>query len=195
MKIENSFRVDLPLESAWATLTDVPSLVPCMPGAQLLAIEDERNFRGQVAVKLGPITVVFRGRAKVVELDAVHHLVRASASGTEASGRGSAQAEVAFQLTPDDGGTRVDIVSNVMLAGAVAQYGRAQGVIADVSQVIVNSFANNLSERIAATNSSAVAPVSSANVSPVVTPAISIFTLIGAVIQRWFARFKERLVL
>ena len=52
MKIENSFRIDLPMESAWTTLLDIPSLVPCMPGAELLAVEDERSYRGQVKVKL-----------------------------------------------------------------------------------------------------------------------------------------------
>lgn len=86
MKIENSFRVDLPLESAWATLLDVPSLVPCLPGAELLATEGEHSYRGQVKVKLGPISVAFRGRARLVEIDEAHHVVRATASGTEEKG-------------------------------------------------------------------------------------------------------------
>ncbi len=152
MKLENSFRVDLPLASAWATLLDIPSVVPCMPGAELLAVEDERNYRGQVKVKLGPVAVAFQGRARLVEIDTTNHKVRVNASGNENKGRGSAQADVVFTLVPEGTVTRVDIVSDLTLAGAVAQYGRAQGVIADVSKMMIDSFASNLQARIAAGN-------------------------------------------
>ena len=46
MKIENSFRVDLPVSRAWATLLDIPGIVTCMPGAELLGVDDERSYRG-----------------------------------------------------------------------------------------------------------------------------------------------------
>ena len=190
MKIENSFHVDLPLDSAWATLLDVPSLVPCMPGAELLAVENERSFRGQVKVKLGPISVAFRGLARLEEIDEAQRLVRAVASGTEEKGRGSAQAKVTFQLFPDASGTRVNVVSDIALAGAVAQYGRAQGVIADVSQVMIDTFAQNLSRHIESKrpDASGTAPIT----RPAPAPAISVFALFAALVRRWFARFKEK---
>lgn len=183
MKIENSFRVDLPVEGAWTTLLDVPSLVPCMPGAELLAVEDERSYRGQVKVKLGPVSVAFRGRARLVEVDETQHLVRATASGTEEKGRGSAQADVSFRLSPDGRGTRVDVVSDIALAGAVAQYGRAQGVIADVAQVMIDTFAQNLGRMI----ESAQPPAE----PPAPAPALSIFALFFALLGRWFGRTEE----
>jgi uncharacterized protein len=188
MQIENSFRVDLPMSRAWATLLDIPSVVPCMPGAELLAVEDDRNYRGRVKVKLGPIAVAFAGRARLTEVDEAAHTVRVNASGTEGQGRGSAQANVQFRLTPDAGGTRVDIVSDIALAGAVAQYGRAQGVIADVSEIMVDTFAQNLRRKIAAgqgdaANASAPAPPESA-------PALSMLSLLVALMRRWFNRIK-----
>ena len=191
MKIENSFRVDLPIASAWAMLLDVPLIVPCMPGAELLTIEDERSYRGQVKVKLGPVSVAFRGRARLVEVDEAQHLVRATASGTEEKGRGSAQAEVTFRLSPDGSGTRVNVVSDIALAGAVAQYGRAQGVIADVSQVMIDSFSKNLSDYIESRR-----PDSSGTTAAVTraapAPAISVLALFAALLRRWFVRFKEK---
>lgn len=198
MKIENSFRVGLPIASAWATLLDIPSIVPCMPGAELLSIEDERTYRGQVRVKLGPVAVAFQGRARLVEIDEVQHMVRMTASGTEAKGRGSAQAEVVFRLSPDGNGTRVNVVSDLSLAGAVAQYGRAQSVIADVSQIMVDTFAQNLGRRIESTRPDVDASASSgALMTPPAAqaPAISVFALFAALIRRWFARFKEKRVL
>jgi carbon monoxide dehydrogenase subunit G len=193
MKIENSFRVDLPVAKAWATLLDIPAVVPCMPGAELLAVEDERTYSGQVKVKLGPVAVAFKGRARLLEIDENQHRVRMSASGTEAKGRGSAQAEVVFHLSPDASGTRVDIVSDLSLAGAVAQYGRAQGVIADVSQVLVDTFAQNLGRHIAAGQ---VNPAQSgsnqtaSSTTPAPAPAISVFGLLRVLIRQWFARFR-----
>jgi carbon monoxide dehydrogenase subunit G len=191
MKIENSFRVDLPMESAWMTLLDVPSLVPCMPGATLLAVEDERSYRGQVKVKLGPVSVAFRGRARLVEVDETQHLVRATASGTEEKGRGSAQADVSFRLSPDGSGTRVNVVSDIALAGAVAQYGRAQGVIADVAQVMIDTFAQNLSRTIESTPPAAAGAAPTAKPAAP-APAISVFALFAALVRRWITRFKEK---
>jgi uncharacterized protein len=206
VKLENSFRVELPPQAAWATLLDIPSVVPCMPGAELLAAEDDRNYRGQVKVKLGPVAVAFQGRARLVEVDEANHRVRVNASGTENKGRGSAQADVVFTLVPDGEATRVDIVTDLSLAGAVAQYGRAQGVIADVSRTMIDRFAGNLQARIgtsaatAPSGAAAAAPsgvaantVGEASVAPAPSPApaLSIFTIIAAVIRGWFARRKE----
>lgn len=190
MKVENSFRVDLPPASAWATLLDIPSVVPCMPGAELLAVEDAHTYRGQVKVKLGPVAVAFQGRAKLTEVDETQRTVRVRASGTEGKGRGSAQADVAFRLSPDGEGTRVDIVSDLALAGAVAQYGRAQGVIADVSQVMVDSFAENLRQRIVA-HKTGVAAMPSAARDRASPPALSLFSLLVALVRRWLSRSKE----
>lgn len=198
MKIENSFRVDLPLERAWTTLLDIPALVPCLPGAELLAVEDERNYRGQVKVKLGPVAVVFRGRARLQEVDEAQHRVTATASGTEEKGRGSAQANVSFRLSADGDSTRVDVFSDITLAGAVAQYGRVQGVIADLAQVMIDTFAQNLGRMIESTRpQGAVATkpgTQPASAAPPAAPApaISIFALLAALVRRWFARFKER---
>jgi len=165
-----------------------------MPGAELLAVEDARTYRGQVKVKLGPVAVAFRARARLTDIDEIHHTARVSASGTEGKGRGSAQAEVAFRLSPDGEGTRVDIVSDLALAGAVAQYGRAQGVIADVSQLMVDQFAENIRRRIVADKSAAGANSSAATVrapTTASTPALSLFSLLVALVRRRLSRPKE----
>jgi uncharacterized protein len=196
MKIQNSFRVDLPVAGAWTTLLDIPAVVPCMPGAELLAVEDERTYRGQVRVKLGPVAVAFQGRAKLEDVDEAARTVRVKASGTETKGRGSAQADVLFRLNPDGGGTKVDIDTDVNLAGAVAQYGRAQGVIADVAQVVIDTFADNLRKQIAAQQpgpgAAAAGEVGAAPAMSAEPPSLSAITIIVAVIKRWFARISGK---
>ncbi len=182
MRLENSFRVALPIESAWTMLLDIPSVAPCMPGAELLGIEDAQTFRGQVKVKLGPVAVAFQGRARLIEVDQEQHKVRVSATGSENKGRGSAQADVAFTLIPEGEVTRVDIATDLTLAGAVAQYGRAQGVIADVARVIIESFAKNLQTRIDA---------GGAPSADVPAPALSAYSIGSAVVRGWISRSRE----
>jgi uncharacterized protein len=191
MKIANSFRVDLPVAEAWTTLLDIPSVAPCMPGAELIAVEDERTYRGRVKVKLGPVAVAFQGQARLAEVDAAARTVRVKASGSEMKGRGSAQADVQFRIQPDGAGSRVDIATDLALAGAVAQYGRAQGVIAETAQVIIDAFATNLQRQIAARHPAAATteqPVGEPARPPAEAPALSVFAVLIGLIKRWFAR-------
>ena len=63
MELKNEFRVGVPIEQAWATLTDLEYIAPCMPGAKLTEIDGE-EFKGQVKIKVGPITAQYNGVAK-----------------------------------------------------------------------------------------------------------------------------------
>ena len=195
MKIENTFRVDLPPDEAWQVLLDIPALVPCMPGAELTAVEGERTYRGQMKLKLGPVAVAFQGRAEVVEIDEAGRCVRARASGTETKGRGNASADVAFRLSPEGTGSQVDVTTDVNLAGAVAQYGRAQGVIAGVAQVLVDQFAANLAARLAAERHAAAAPGAGPSAAVPTVPqaqGLSVLSLLVAYIRGRLARLVQR---
>ena len=59
MQLENSFEVDAPADAAWALLNDVPAVVPCMPGAELVDVASEDAWRAKLHVKLGPIALQF----------------------------------------------------------------------------------------------------------------------------------------
>lgn len=144
MKIKNSFEVPLPVEEAWKNLLDIPSIAPCMPGARLLGVEDDSIYTGEVAVRLGPVLLSFKGRAEVVAKDPVAKTAQVRAQGRDAKGRGSANADVAFHLVEQANGTRVEIETNLNLSGAVAQYGRGAGMITDLSNHLIGEFARNL---------------------------------------------------
>lgn len=144
MEIKNNFEVPLPPVEAWNVLMDIPRVVPCVPGAELVEMVDDRTFKGKVAVKLGPIALVFNGTAHFDEINEQTHSVRATAQGADTKGRGGANATVRFNLTPVPAGTRVDVVTDVNLSGSVAQYGRGTGIIQSVATQLVNQFAANL---------------------------------------------------
>ena len=145
MKIDVSFTVPVPPQDAWPLLLDVPRIVPCLPGASLTDALGDNRYKGQATVKVGPIQLTFAGEAQILDIDEAARTAKVQAKGADAKGRGSASAVAQFSLHPDEQGTRVDVVTDLQLVGAVAQYGRAQGVIAAVSNEIVAQFARNLS--------------------------------------------------
>jgi carbon monoxide dehydrogenase subunit G len=150
VRIENGFEVPVPPAQAWGLLTDVARVAPCMPGAKLTEAVDADTFRGELAVKLGPVGMSFVGEMRFVARDPQAGTARAEASAREARNRGSADACIAFCLTPAGDGTRVDIVTDLTLAGQAAQYGRSAGVVAKVSSFMIGRFAECLRKRLIA---------------------------------------------
>jgi carbon monoxide dehydrogenase subunit G len=148
MLIENTFDVPAPVETVWAYLLDVGKVVPCMPGAELTETIDERNFKGKLVVKLGPVTMSWNGRVTMEEPDEGAHRVVLKAKGMEQRGKGSASATVTSTLSAVDGGTRVDVVQDVNIQGQAAQFGR--GMMQDVSAKLTKKFADCLQANISA---------------------------------------------
>jgi carbon monoxide dehydrogenase subunit G len=152
VKLENSFDVPAPIGTVWEFMLDVPRIAPCMPGAELTDVVDEKTWKGKVHVKLGPVSMSYAGTAVMVERDDAAHRVVLKANGSETKGKGIATALVTSRMEEVDGGTRVMIDTDLSLSGAVAQLGR--GMIGDVSQRLTNEFADNLKERMAAGSAS-----------------------------------------
>ena len=147
MELTNDFRVGVPVERAWAVLTDVELIAPCMPGAQLQEIEGD-EYRGVVKVKVGPITAQYKGAARFVERDEAAHKAVLRAEGRETRGQGNANATITAQLTPDGDGTAVSVITDLTITGRVAQFGR--GVMADVSSKLLGQFVDCLESKLLA---------------------------------------------
>jgi carbon monoxide dehydrogenase subunit G len=149
MEFDNSFEVPLPVGAAWKVLMDIRRVAPCMPGAELTDVVDERTYKGKIGVRLGPVALTFAGIVKFEEIDDANHKARVAAQGNDAKGRGAANAVAAFHLEPANGGTRVLVHTNLTLSGAVAQYGRGVGIIQITAAQIITQFANNLKAQLA----------------------------------------------
>ncbi len=149
MRIQSSFDVAVPVPQAWELLTDIEGIAPCMPGAQLTEVLDGDAYRGNVTVRLGPVTLTFDGTARFDEMDSEAYRARVSAQGTDSKGRGGAAADMTFRLEPTEQGTRVVIDTDLNLSGSVAQYGRGAGMINELANHLVGRFAESLHEKIA----------------------------------------------
>jgi carbon monoxide dehydrogenase subunit G len=153
IELDNSFTVPVPPEKAWDVLLDVERIAPCMPGASVLSISDDGNeIEGQVKVKLGPLSLTYKGTAKFTDKDQASHAIAIEATGKETRGAGTASANVQAVLKPGDdaGSTLVSIHTSLNVTGRPAQFGRS--LLPEVSGKLIAQFASNLEALINADN-------------------------------------------
>ncbi|MBN9109024.1 MAG: SRPBCC family protein [Pseudonocardia sp.] len=146
MQLENKFTIAAPIEEAWAALNNPETVAPCFPGATLTEYEDD-SFTGTVKVKLGPISLTYKGKGTYVERDDANHKVVIDATGRDSRGNGTAAAKVTGSMVaqgPDK--TEVTMVTDLSITGRPAQFGR--GVISDVSEKIIGQFASCLTDKL-----------------------------------------------
>lgn len=141
MELNNEFRVAVPAATVWDVFTDVERVAPCLPGATLLSVDGD-DFTGAVKVKVGPITVSYKGVAAYQEKDSAAQRIVLKAEGKETRGNGTAAATVTAQLKDEGDSTTVVISTDLAISGKAAQFGR--GVLADVSGNLIAQFARSL---------------------------------------------------
>jgi uncharacterized protein len=149
MEFDNSFEISLPPDRAWPVLLDVAGIAPCMPGAELTEITDAKNYKGKISVRLGPVSLAFAGKIALEDVDDTNHTARVKAQGSDAKGRGAANAAATFKVEPKGAGSIVVIHTDLTLSGAVAQYGRGVGMIQATASQIIGQFADNLRAQLA----------------------------------------------
>jgi len=142
VRLENRFEVGAPLDKAWVLLNDIPRVVPCMPGAELTETLDANAWKGIVHVRLGPVALQFGTDVAREAADDTHHRVVLVTKARELRGRGSAQARIESSLSEADGRTSVEILTDLDLQGAVAQFGR--GLVPEIAAQLTKQFADNL---------------------------------------------------
>ncbi len=204
MEFDNAFEVPLPPAEAWPVLMDIARIAPCMPGAQLTDVVDAKTYKGNIAVRLGPVALTFAGVVTFEAIDDAAHTARVKAQGSDAKGRGGANAAASFRLEPTPAGSKVLVHTDLTLSGAVAQYGRGVGMIQATAAQLMKQFADNLKKQLAAapapsaagarasaapTPAAPAAPPPSA--SPAATP-ISGFALMARVISDAILRLFGR---
>src|SRR5215470_7170569 len=153
---------------------DIKRIAPCMPGAELTEVVDDKTYKGKIGVRLGPVALTFGGTVTFEEIDNTNYRARVKAQGTDAKGRGGANATASFRLEPVGGGSKVLVHTDLALSGSVAQYGRGVGMIQATAAQIINQFAGNLKAQLAATPQRATAAVASDVAAPgAATPSAS----------------------
>ena len=147
MEMDHSFTVPVPPDRAWDVLLDVEKIAPCMPGATVDEFDGE-VVTGRIKVKVGPVSLTYKGTAKFTERDPDAKVIVLEASGKETRGAGTASATVRATLEPESGGeaTKASMHTTMNVTGRPAQFGR--GVMVEVGSKLVEQFAQNLRQLI-----------------------------------------------
>ena len=171
MDLNHEFTVNVPVAEAWAILTDLERIAPCLPGAQLTEVEGD-TYRGQVKIKVGPILAQFKGQASFVSRDDAAHTATLKGEGRDTTGKGNASAMITAELTSvTPTSTKCTVHTDLSISGKVAQFGR--GALADVSDKLLAQFSENLNQLISAAPApSAPAPATSEAQVPSEQPTI-----------------------
>jgi carbon monoxide dehydrogenase subunit G len=157
--LTHTFSVPTPVEETWAHFQDIAALAECFPGAQVTSADGD-SFAGSVKVKLGPIALVYAGQGTFVEKDDAARSFKVDAKGKDKRGNGTAGAKVTLSMKPgsgaSDGGTDVEVVTDLNITGKPAQFGR--GVMQDVSDKLLGQFVTCLEQRLTASPDPEPAP-------------------------------------
>ena len=148
IELDHSFTVPVPPDQAWDVLLDVETIAPCMPGATVDEVDGD-VVNGRIKVKVGPVSLTYKGTAKFTERNPETRVVVVDAAGKETRGAGTASATVRASLAPDasGSGTEVTMHTTMNVTGRPAQFGR--GVMVEVGGKLVEQFAANLAKLIA----------------------------------------------
>ncbi|MFI9835051.1 SRPBCC family protein [Streptomyces sp. NPDC051913] len=197
MELHHEFTVPVPVDDAWRALLDIERVAPCMPGASVEDY-DGKTVTGSVKVRVGPITVTYRGTAVFEEQDDAAHRMVLIAGGRETRGQGTARATVTGTLTAQDGGgTAVQVWTDLTVTGRPAQFGR--GVMAEVGDRIIGQFAACLAEKLAAVPDDTASPAEEESLdllrtagvplarrlAPVVVATVATVLVVSRLRRRW----------
>ncbi|HET7114069.1 MAG TPA: SRPBCC family protein [Pyrinomonadaceae bacterium] len=204
LKITEQFDVQAPVERVWKYLIDPASVVHCLPGAELLESHEDGTFVGQIKVKVGPMSMAYKGKGSFTEVNEETHTVRMVGEAREVGGSGSTKVTMVSTVTAlESGGSAVLVDADINLVGRIVQFGR--GMIEEVSRQMFRQFAACVKGRMevadeppaqtATTNDTKTNPSESTNrTPPAEVKAVSATSLGFRAMWAIIARFFKRLV-
>jgi carbon monoxide dehydrogenase subunit G len=145
VELDHSFRVPADLDTVWRAVLDPERVAPCMPGATLTEVSGS-SFSGTVKVKLGPISLLYKGSGEFLETDEGARRVVIKAAGKDSRGNGTAAATVTVSLRTDGDATAGSVHTELSITGKPAQFGR--GMISEVGGKILDAFATCLASKL-----------------------------------------------
>ncbi len=141
-KVDGFFEVSCSADEVWTFMTDLRRVAACLPGAQV----DEMSgaeVTGSVAVKFGPMSASFKGRAKL-ELDAQNRTAVLRGSGQDALSQSRATGDVLYRVERvDQASTKVFVELTYVLQGPLAQFSRS-GLVQEFVRRMIADFGRNV---------------------------------------------------
>jgi carbon monoxide dehydrogenase subunit G len=141
MQIVDSFVIKASREAVWQFIFDIPRMSKCIPGIEAVEIIDDKNYRGKLVVKVGPIKSEFGGTVTLTEISAPDRIA-GSVEGDDKSSASSVKASFTGTLTDVEDGTQAAFVVDANLRGRLAQFGGP--IINATAKKLTAEFAKNV---------------------------------------------------
>ena len=184
-KVEERFEVQAPVERVWKYLIDPARVVHCLPGAELLESQDERTFLGAIKVKVGPLSMSYKGNAKFTEVNEQTHQVRMVGEAREVGGSGSTKVTMLSTVAPlPGGGSEVLVNAEIDLVGKIVQFGR--GMIEEVSRQMFRQFSSCVKQQLEVVDETQPAEKIVTSETKALSAAPLAFRALWAIIVRFF---------
>lgn len=187
-KIQKIFELEEPIGKVWASLSNPEDIVTCVPGAQITDKIDDRNYKGEVTIKFGPIKASYTGDIEIVELDETNHKMVLKGKGLDSKGKGSADMIMNGILAEEGGKTQVTYDMDITIIGMLAQYGSR--LINDVSDQLLNQFVVNFKQKLGAEEGAEGAGAATADAAES-DNALDASSLIGTVFKSIFSSIAD----
>ena len=186
MNIEQSFEVGVEPDVVWHLFQDIPSVVRCMPGAELTEDRGGGAYAGRVSVQLGPMSASFEGLARITP-DVATRTARIDGEGTDRNAGNRGQVSVSYRVTEAEAGSRVSVDAEIKLSGAIARFGRT-GLITEMSKRLIEDFVDCLERTLATGTKEEAAPITAGEVPGIRLFFSSLFGWISLAVSRLFRR-------
>jgi uncharacterized protein len=150
LQLQNTFTVSASPQRTWDVLNNVPAVVPCMPGAELIDVLGRDKWKAVMRVKIGPIGLRFDVVVQRAASNDEARTVTLVVDAREAGGKGGATGTIRSSLKSAlNGGTDVVLDTELGFDGAVA--GVANGpIVSDIARQLTRRFASNLESQLEA---------------------------------------------
>jgi uncharacterized protein len=138
VELDHSFTTGKPTAYNWEAILDLDRIIPCVEGGKVLERTSPDAAKAEIKVKMGAMSMTFRGTVEVAERDDAAHRAVLRVKSKDVGGQGYANADVAFTLA-DGGGT---IHTAAQINGKAASMG--EGVVSSVLDALIKDFTTKL---------------------------------------------------
>jgi len=193
VKIEKSFELARPRQIVWEAFGDVHLVASCLPGASIAEELGVGRYKGKFSIKLGPMAAAFNGEV-AIERRPEEWTAVVSGKGADARSSSRANGSMTYRVSAGEGGapTHVDVVSEINLAGALAQFGKA-GVISEIAGRLTDEFVRNFEAKLAPAEAEAAA-APAARIEPSEARSLDAGNLLWTILKAKVLGFIRRLI-
>ena len=197
VQIDKTYPMPCPAEVAWEFLQDLEAVAACMPGAKITERLDAGRYKGTVTVKVGPVTMSFRGEVEMKDVDPAARTLRLLGGGTDSTGSSGASMNLTARIEAAEGGLCSLVgASEVSLNGKAAAFGgRMMNTVADQ---ILKQFAKNFAGQVSALQAQRAAsagggaPDTAVSVPPPAAGELNGLALVWTIFKDWLRGLFSR---